>query len=61
MSPDLDDDRRRAIFAALVDAQDEGQSVSSSRESVAAHYGVSVEQVQAIEREGLDRGWPPLG
>jgi hypothetical protein len=61
MTPDLSDDGRRAIFAALVDAQDEGQSVASSREQVAARYGISVEQVQAIEREGLDHGWPPLG
>jgi hypothetical protein len=61
MTPDLSDDARRAIFADLVSAQDEGQSVPASLEHVAARHGVSVEQVKAIEREGLDRGWPPLG
>lgn len=61
MTPDLTDDARRAIFAALVTAQDEGQSVAASREKVAAEFGVSVQQVQAIEREGLDAMWPPLG
>lgn len=61
MTPAPSDDLRRTIFAALVAAQDEGHSVPASRELVAARFGVSVEQVQAIEREGLDRGWPPLG
>jgi len=61
MTADTSDDRRRAIFADLVSAQDEGHSVPASRELVAGRYGVSVEEVQAIEREGLDNGWPPLG
>jgi hypothetical protein len=57
----LPDDLRRIIFAALVAAQDEGLAVAASRDQVADRYGVSPEQVRAIEREGLDGGWPPLG
>jgi len=61
MSSDVPDDRRRAIFAAVVEAQDAGHSVRASRELVAARYGISTQEVEAIEREGLDEGWPPLG
>jgi hypothetical protein len=57
----LPDDRRRAIFADVVRAQDEGLSVAAAREAVAARHGVRPEYVRAIEREGIHRGWPPLG
>jgi hypothetical protein len=57
---DLPEDRRMAIFAELVAAQDEGSSVQASREAVAGRHGVSVYTVLQIEREGLDAGWPPL-
>jgi hypothetical protein len=60
MSVDLPEERRRFIFAALVAAQDEGQGVATSRESVAERYELSAEQVLAIEREGLQNQWPPL-
>ena len=52
--------RRREIFAALVEAQDRKVPVAQSREDVARRFGVSVAQVRAIEREGLDNAWPPL-
>jgi hypothetical protein len=58
--PLSDDDQRRVIFAALVAAQDGGMAVRASRALVATRYGVSPRQVEAIEAEGLDRGWPPL-
>jgi hypothetical protein len=58
--PPVPEDRRRAIFAALVEAQDQKVPVGRSREMVAERFGVSVRQVQAIEREGLDNAWPPL-
>ena len=57
----LPDDRRRVIFADLVNAQDEGLSVPASRDRVAERYGVTPEDVREIEREGLAAGWPPLG
>ena len=52
---------RRAAFAALVAAQDAGATVAASRDEVAKEYGLTPEQVRAIEREGMERQWPPLG
>jgi hypothetical protein len=62
-SPDakrLPEDRRKEIFLALVEAQDENQGVPQSREAVARRFGLSVEEVRQIEREGLNASWPPL-
>jgi hypothetical protein len=44
---------------ALVDAQDHDLSVAQSRRLVAERFGVSERQVRQIEREGLERQWPP--
>ena len=60
MPDDLPEERRRFVFAALVAAQDEGQAVAASRESVAAQFELTTDQVQDIEREGLENQWPPL-
>ena len=57
----LDEDRRRAIFAALVEAQDRGEKVVRSRVDVAERFGVTRRVVERIEREGLAGQWPPLG
>jgi hypothetical protein len=56
----LTQDRRRAIFAAVVAAQDAGSSVPDARSAVGARYRVTESQVRSIEREGVDKGWPPL-
>jgi DNA-directed RNA polymerase sigma subunit (sigma70/sigma32) len=56
----LSESRRQEIFLALVDAQDHDQGVSQSRRLIATRFGVSESQVRQIEREGLDRLWPPL-
>jgi hypothetical protein len=56
----LPEDRRKEVFLALVDAQDHETDVARSREVVAQRFGVSESQVRQIEREGLDRQWPPL-
>jgi hypothetical protein len=53
-------ERRKEIFLALVEAQDQQMAVAESREVVAERFGVSAEQVRQIEREGLDNHWPPL-
>jgi hypothetical protein len=53
-------ERRQTIFAALVEAQDGGLEVGPSRARVAHRYAISVEDVQAIEQEGLKKRWPPL-
>jgi hypothetical protein len=56
----LSEDRRKEIFLALVDAQDHEMGVADSRRLVAQRFGLSEGQVRDIEREGLDRQWPPL-
>jgi hypothetical protein len=56
----LPEDRRKAIFLALVEAQDQSMSVAESREAVARRFGIDAKQLRDIEREGLDEGWPPL-
>ena len=48
---------RKAIFLALVDAQDHAMTVPQSRRAVAERFGLSEGQVRQIEREGLDQGW----
>ena len=53
-------ERRMRIFAALVQAQDEGEPVRTSRSQVAGVFGITTAEVQAIEKEGLAHGWPPL-
>ena len=53
-------EQRRAIFKAVVEAQDEGKSVEASRAEAARRFSVSDDQVRSIEREGLDQEWPPL-
>jgi hypothetical protein len=52
--------RRKEIFLALVEAQDQDMAVALSREVVARRFGVSETLIRQIEREGLDRVWPPL-
>lgn len=55
-----DEPGRRLIFAALVEAQDGGMAVVASRTSIAKKFGVTPDEVSAIEKEGLQRQWPPL-
>ena len=56
----LSEDERRAVFLALVAAQDAGMGVVQSREEVAERFGISDREVRRVEQEGLDAGWPPL-
>jgi hypothetical protein len=53
-------EERKAIFRALIEAQDGGQSVDGSRRAVAEQYKVSEETVKRVEKEGGDKDWPPL-
>jgi len=58
---DLTEERRRAIFLALVEAQDLHEfSVPQSRKLIADRFSISEDRVRQIEREGLDEMWPPL-
>jgi hypothetical protein len=51
---------RRAIFQALVRAQDAGQSVGESRQAVSKRFHVTEYTLRKIEDEGIARQWPPL-
>jgi hypothetical protein len=56
----LSEDRRKEVFLALVDLQDHELEVAESRRLVAQRFGISESVVRQIEREGMDRQWPPL-
>jgi len=57
---DLTEDRRRAIFLSLVNAQDSGIRVRLSRDRIAKEFKVTIRQIQAVELEGIEHLWPPL-
>jgi hypothetical protein len=57
----LPEEERRAVFLALVEAQDAGRGVVLSRKEVAERFGITDRDVRRIEQEGIDAGWPPLG
>jgi hypothetical protein len=61
MAKHLSEEERRAVFLALVEAQDAGKGVVLSRKEVAERFGLSDREVRRIEQEGIDTGWPPLG
>ena len=52
--------QRKSIFHALVETQDQGVTVAESKKKVAAKYRLSREQLELIEKEGLEKDWPPL-
>jgi hypothetical protein len=56
----LSDERRKEVFAALVEAQDQGMGVPQSRKLMAERFGVSEADIRQIERDGVDEQWPPL-
>jgi hypothetical protein len=56
----LSDTRRKEIFLALVDAQDQKMDVTESRKLMAERFGVTASEIRQIEREGMDNQWPPL-
>jgi hypothetical protein len=51
---------RKTVFLALVEAQDHGMDVVQSRKLMVERFNVTDAQLREIEREGLDRQWPPL-
>jgi len=52
--------RRKEAFLALVAAQDRGASVPDSRREVTELYDLTDDEIRSIEREGVDKAWPPL-
>lgn len=59
-APRLSIERRREIFLALVEAQDRRIPVPESRAEIARQFRLNRDQLEAIEQEGVDNGWPPL-
>ena len=57
----LSEEERRAVFAALVEAQDAGRNAQDSRVRTCRRFGLSDHQLRRIEEEGLEKEWPPLG
>ena len=60
MAHNLTEPVRKEIFLALVEAQDQEMPVAESRREIAHRFGISDEELSAIEREGLDNHWPPF-
>ena len=52
--------RRKEIFLALVEVQDQEVGVARSRRVIMERFGLTESQVRQIEQEGLDHEWPPL-
>jgi hypothetical protein len=52
--------QRKSIFHELVETQDTGVPVPESKKKVAAKFHLTREQLDLIEKEGLDKDWPPL-
>lgn len=59
MPPSPDPATRRAVFQALVEAADRTRQLGPARALVAALYRLPVEEVTAIEREGVEKDWRP--
>lgn len=51
---------KKDLFLRLVETQDGGSSVVESRQRMATEFGISVDAVLTIEREGISNRWPPL-
>jgi hypothetical protein len=54
------ENRRRVIFAALIDAEDRTRSLKMAKEEVVAQFGITWAVAGEIEREGMNNEWPPL-
>lgn len=53
--------QRKSIFEVLVSTQDTGGvTVVESKKQVAAQFHITKEQLDLIEKEGVDKDWPPL-
>jgi hypothetical protein len=57
---DLNLERRKEVFLALVEAQDQPMSVVQSRKLVGERFDLDDRQMRQIEEEGLEKEWPPL-
>ncbi len=60
MPAELSEEKRKEIFRALVDAQDQELGLEQSRRLIRSQFGLTDTQIRQIEREGIDAEWPPL-
>ena len=60
MTETITTERRQELFLRLVNEQDAGKNVERSRSLIGDAFGISEPEVRNIEREGLDKQWPPL-
>lgn len=51
---------RKAIFRALVIAQDNGMSIAESKAHIAEKFKITRGYLRQIEDEGVAKDWPPL-
>jgi hypothetical protein len=56
----ISEDRRREIFAAIVETQDGNADVVRSRQLIAFRFGLNETQIEQIEQQGIEGEWPPL-
>jgi hypothetical protein len=54
------ENRRRIIFAALIDAEDRTRSLKLATAEVVVRFGITAAVAGEIEREGINNEWPPL-
>lgn len=53
--------QRKSIFHALVEVQDTHTvTIADSKKEIASRFHITKEQVDLIEREGVQKDWPPL-
>jgi hypothetical protein len=60
MSTELHEVDRQEIFSEIVRMQDGGVTVDDSRNRIAGQFGIDVDEVREVEREGITKKWPPL-
>jgi hypothetical protein len=55
---DITESRRRGIYVALAEATRAGLDIDDARYSVARKFVLTIVKVEAVQKEGFDRGWP---
>ncbi len=56
----ISEDRRKEIFAAIVETQDDTPDVLRCRQLIAFRFGLNDTQIEQIEQQGIEGEWPPL-
>jgi hypothetical protein len=52
-------DQRRRVFSSIVGARAAGAESKNYRKDIADRCGLTVKQLEAIEKEGDANGWAP--